>query len=124
MEAARNRPSDDGGPRLPIGVVVLDAERRERVVELIPETARLPHVHRQRFAFAYPGMTAVRLEITVGRGERRDQVVSIGVVELVGVPPGQRGAALELVLDHRGDALFAALTDVDSGIRSTLEVHF
>jgi molecular chaperone DnaK (HSP70) len=102
-------------PRLPIGIIVLDKERRERVVVLIPADIELPFVYRSNFGYAYENMTAVRLELTVGPGETREEVRVIGKVELTGLPPRPRGTPIEVVLDHRGDELIARIMDVETG---------
>jgi molecular chaperone DnaK (HSP70) len=100
--------------RLPIDTLVLDKERRERVVVLIPADVELPFVYRSNFGYAYENMTAVRLELTVGPGETREQVHVIGKVELMDLPPRPRGTPMEVVLDHRGHELIARLTDVET----------
>lgn len=101
---------------MPVGIIVLDKERKERVVVLIPADIRLPFEYRSKFAYAYENMTAVRLELTVGLGETREEVRVIGKVELTGLAPRPRGTPIEVVLDHRGNVLVATLTDVESGI--------
>ena len=70
----------------PLGIVVLDRNREERVVELIPPGTKVPHRYKGRFAYAYENMTAVRVEVTEGVGEYRDEVTVIGKVELTGLP--------------------------------------
>jgi len=64
----------------PLGIIVLDANLRERIVELIPEASPLPTEKRGRFAYAYDNMTAVRVQITEGHGRTRDEVMVIGDV--------------------------------------------
>jgi molecular chaperone DnaK len=99
-----------------LGIVVLDRERRELVVQLIPEGSKLPVRFRGRFAYAYDNMTAVRVEVTEGRGKARDEVRVIGVVELTGLPPRPKGTPIEVVYVYGLDQIIEVrVTDVTSG---------
>jgi molecular chaperone DnaK len=99
-----------------LGIVVLDRERRERVIQLIPEGSTLPVRFRGRFAYAYDNMTAVRVEVTEGRGRSRDDVRVIGVVELTGLPPRPKGTPIEVVYVYGLDQIIEVrITDVASG---------
>jgi molecular chaperone DnaK len=108
-----------------IGIVALDRNRRERVVELIPEGAELPYRFRGRFVYAYPNMTAVRVEITEGFGIHRDHVDIIGVVELKNLPPRPRGTPIEVVyLLGRDQILQVRVEDVVTGQRQDARIKY
>jgi molecular chaperone DnaK len=109
----------------PLGIIVLDRDRAERVVELIPEGTRLPYEFRGRFAYAYENMTAVRVEITEGTGVRRDEVTVIGVVELTGLPPRPRGTPIEVVYRYGIDQILSVVVvDVTSGVSRKVDIRF
>ena len=80
-----------------LGIVVLDPSLNERVVTLIPDGTALPCEERGRFAYAYNNMTAVRVEVTEGSGNSRDQVQVIGQVVLSGLPPRPKGTPIEVI---------------------------
>ena len=80
-----------------LGIVVLDANNNERVVNLVPESTPLPVEKRGRFAYAYDNMTAVRVEVTEGHGASRAEVTVIGEVVLDNLPPRVRGTPIEVV---------------------------
>lgn len=103
-------------PRLPIGTLVLDKDRTERVVELIPAGVALPFTYRGTFCFAYENMTALRLELTAGPGTTRDEVLVIGKVELTALGPQPRGSLIEVVLEHHGGVIDVRLTAVEAGV--------
>ena len=99
----------------PLGIVVLDANLRERIVNLIPEFTPLPCEKRGRFAYAYDHMTAVRVEVTEGHGEARDEVTVIGEVVLDNLPPRPRGTPIEVVYRYTlNQILEVDVTDVAS----------
>src|SRR3712207_5490650 len=102
LSRAPRDPDDPPRHRLPIGAIVLDKDRKERVAVLLPEDTPLPCERTVRFAYAYQGMTAVRLELTVGPGQTREEVRVFGRLELTGLPPQARGTPIEVTLDHRG----------------------
>lgn len=81
----------------PLGIIALDGSNREQVVTLIPQGVPLPFEKRRRFAYAYDGLTAVRVEVTEGVGETRDEVTVIGEVILDNLPPRPRGTPIEVV---------------------------
>ncbi len=109
----------------PLGIIVLDKNRNERVVELIPEGTRLPYEHRWRFGYAYDNMTAVRVEVTEGVGSQRDEVVVIGKVELTGLPPRPRGTPIEVIYHYNIDQILGVeVVDVQSGISRAVEIRF
>jgi molecular chaperone DnaK len=100
----------------PLGIVVLDRQRNERVVELIPEGQPVPHEYRGRFAYAYESMTAVRVEVTEGKGSKRDEVVVIGKVELRDLPPRPRGTPIEVIYRYGVDQILEVqVIDVETG---------
>ncbi|MEZ4323157.1 MAG: Hsp70 family protein [Myxococcota bacterium] len=109
----------------PLGIIVLDKQRKERVVELIPEGTRLPYEFRGRFAYAYENMTAVRVEVTEGTGEYRDEVTVIGKVELTGLPPRPRGTPIEVIYSYGVDQILKVqVVDVETGITRTVDIRF
>lgn len=109
----------------PLGIIVLDRNHEERVVELIPEGTRLPWEFRGRFAYAYENMTAVRVEVTEGAGTRRDEVTVIGRVELTGLPPRPRGTPIEVVYSYGIDQILSVqVIDVESGASRAVDIRF
>ncbi len=99
----------------PLGIVVLDSALRERIVSLIPQFTPLPCEKRGRFAYAYDGMTAVRVEVTEGVGESRDEVTVIGEVILDDLPPRPRGTPIEVVYRYTlNQMLEVDVTDVET----------
>jgi molecular chaperone DnaK (HSP70) len=81
----------------PLGIVVLDKDLNERVVNLIPPSTPVPCEKRGRFAYAYDNMTAVRVEVTEGTGSSRDEVKVVGEVILENLPPRPRGTAIDVI---------------------------
>ncbi|TNE89160.1 MAG: hypothetical protein EP330_12025 [Deltaproteobacteria bacterium] len=109
----------------PLGIVVLDRNREERVVELIPQGTRVPHRYKGRFAYAYENMTAVRVEVTEGVGERRDEVTVIGKVELTGLPPRPRGTPIEVIYSYGVDQILQVrVIDVETGKEKEAQIQF
>ena len=101
-------PAEPAGPGLPpvkvtdvtshpLGMIVLDRNMNERVYPLIPEATPVPCEKAGRFAYAYDGMTAVRVEVTEGHGQSRDEVKVIGDVVLEDLPPRPRGTPIEVI---------------------------
>jgi len=109
----------------PLGIIVLDKKRQERVVELIAEGTKLPHEFKGRFAYAYENMTAVRVEVTEGTGRYRDEVTVIGKVELTGLPPRPRGTPIEVIYRYGVDQILKVeVVDVQSGVSRALDIRF
>jgi molecular chaperone DnaK len=109
----------------PLGIIVLDKNKQERVVELIAEGTKLPYEYRGRFAYAYENMTAVRVEVTEGAGTTRDQVTVIGKVELTGLPPRPRGTPIEVVYCYGVDQILKVqVVDVESGVSRAVDIRF
>jgi molecular chaperone DnaK len=101
-----------------LGLIALDKDRRERVIRLIPRSTPLPCEVRGKFTYAYPGMTGVRVEVTEGRGERREDVAVVGTVELTGLPPRPVGTPIEIVYRYDVDQILQVqVVDLDTGIR-------
>ncbi len=99
----------------PLGVCVLDANLREHIVELIPEGSPLPVEKRGRFAYAYDNMTAVRVEITEGKGTTRDEVMVIGGVVLDRLPPRPRGTPIDVIYRYNTDQILEVdIIDVET----------
>jgi molecular chaperone DnaK len=78
-------------------MIVLDRNMNERIYPLIPEATPVPCEKAGRFAYAYDGMTAVRVEVTEGHGQTRDEVKVIGDVVLEDMPPRPRGTPIEVI---------------------------
>jgi molecular chaperone DnaK len=109
----------------PLGIVVLDKNRVERVVELIPAGTKVPHEFKGRFAYAYENMTAVRVEVTEGVGSMRDEVTVIGKVELTGLPPRPRGTPIEVIYSYGVDQILQVrVVDVQTGIAREVAIRF
>jgi molecular chaperone DnaK len=109
----------------PLGIIVLNKQRQEVVAELIPESTKLPHEFRGRFAYAYENMTAVRVEVTEGTGQYRDEVTVIGKVELTGLPPRPKGTPIEVVYSYGVDQILKVqVVDVESGITREVDIRF
>ena len=108
----------------PLGIIVLDKNRQERVVELIPEGTKLPHQFKKLFAYAYENMTAVRVEVTEGVGVTRDEVTVIGKVELTGLPPRPRGTPIEVIYSYGVDQILKVqVVDVESGVIREVDIR-
>ncbi len=108
----------------PLGIVVLDTSLRERVVPLIPQFTPLPCERRGRFAYAYDGMTGVRVEVTEGVGEDRAEVTVIGEVILDNLPPRPRGTAIEVVYRYTiNQILEVDVTDLETREAQRATIH-
>ncbi|MFT7519420.1 MAG: molecular chaperone DnaK (HSP70) [Kiritimatiellia bacterium] len=109
----------------PLGIVVLDRKRQERVVELIPEGTPLPHEFHGRFAYAYENMRAVRVEVTEGHGSYRDEITVIGKVELTGLPPRPKGTPIDVIYRYDVDQILAVqVVDVETGQSRQVSIKF
>jgi molecular chaperone DnaK len=108
----------------PLGIVVLDPRMNERIVSLIPEGTPLPCEKRGRFAYAYPGMTAVRVEVTEGAGTTRDEVTVIGEVILDNLPPRPRGTPIEVVYRYTVNQMLEVdVTDLETRLSRRAEIN-
>lgn len=110
-------------PSWDVGVIVLDGDKRETVVQLIDGDAPLPQTVQRVFTFAYDHMTAMRVELTAGPGSRRDEVVVLGALELVGLPLRARGDQVVLSVTRTAAEIHAVLTDEGSGRAASLRVQ-
>ncbi len=109
----------------PLGLIVLDKHRRERVVELIPEGTKLPYQLKRRFVYAYENMTAVRVEVTEGAGRSRDEVTVIGEVKLTGLPPRPQGTPIEVIYSYGVDQILRVqVVDVQTGVSREVDIRF
>jgi molecular chaperone DnaK len=81
----------------PLGIMALNADGNEQVVTLIQLGSTLPAEKRRRFAYAYDGLTAIRVEVTEGTGDSRDEVTVIGEVILDNLPPRPRGTPIDVI---------------------------
>jgi len=101
-----------------MGIVVLDADHRERIVNLISEGTPLPAEKGARFAYAYDNMTAVRVEVTEGQGETRSEVTVIGEVVLENLPPRPRGTPIDVMYRYTENQLLEIhVVDVETRAR-------
>ncbi|MEN0062450.1 MAG: Hsp70 family protein [Myxococcota bacterium] len=108
-----------------LGMIVLDHARRERVVELVPEGTRLPHEQKKRFKYAFEGMTAVRVEVTEGQGQTREEVTVIGKVELTGLPPRPVGTPIEVTYRYGVDQILKVhVADMQTGAAREVDIRF
>ena len=105
-----------------VGVIVLDAQRRECVLQLIGPEEPLPCVVERSFTVAYDGMTAMRIELTAGPGSHREHVVVVGRFEMTGLPSRRRGDPLTLSVTRASTSITAVLTDQLSGRSARLHV--
>jgi molecular chaperone DnaK len=100
----------------PLGIIVLDRNLVEQVFSLIPEATPVPCEKRGRFAYAFDGMTAIRVEVTEGVGRTRDEVKVIGDVVLEDLPPRPRGTPIEVVYRYDlNQILEIDIIDLDDG---------
>jgi len=101
-----------------LGVVVLDRQHRERVLTLIEAATPLPCEQRKRFGYAYDNTTAIRVEVTEGRGRLRDEVQVIGELILDNLPPRKQGTPVEVVFRYDINQLLdVCAIDVETGSR-------
>ncbi len=110
----------------PLGAVVLDARGEERILGILPASAPLPAEKRVRFAYAWDGMTSVKVEVTEGTGTSRAEVTVIGTVVLEGLPPRPRGTPIDVIYRYAHDGtLEVAVVDVETSAetRARIELH-
>ncbi len=108
-----------------LGLLVLGADRSERVVELIPEGTPTPARFEGRFVYAYDNMTSVRIEITEGSGTARSDVQVIGTVELNNLPPRPKGTPIHVnYLYDEDQRLHIELTDVETHASQQATIRF
>jgi molecular chaperone DnaK len=107
----------------PLGAIVLDTAGRERIANLLPEGTPLPAERRGRFAYAYDGMTTVRVDVTEGRGNTRDEVTVVGTVILDRLPPRPRGTPIDVVYRYTGDQVLQVdVQDVETGASRAVRI--
>lgn len=100
-----------------LGIVALDRELRERIVPIIPTGTPVPCEKGGRFAYAYDGMTAVRVVVTEGEGKDRDEVKTIGEVILDNLAPRPRGTVIEVVYRYGVNQILEVdVIDVESQV--------
>ncbi len=100
-----------------LGIVALDRELRERIVPIIPTGTAVPCEKGGRFAYAYDGMTAVRVVVTEGEGKDRDEVKTIGEVILDNLAPRPRGTVIEVVYRYGVNQILEVdVIDVESQV--------
>jgi molecular chaperone DnaK len=100
----------------PFGVMAYDIRGEECVREVVPGDVPLPCARQLRLAYVSDGMTSVQVEVTEGRGTRRDEVVVIGRLVLDNLPPRPRGTPIDLTyrVSHDG-VLRVEIKDVETG---------
>jgi molecular chaperone DnaK len=109
----------------PLGIIVLDRNRQERVVELIPEGTPLPHEFHGRFTYAYENMRAVRVEVTEGHGTYRDEVSVMARIELKGLPPRPKGTPIDVIYRYGVDQILSVqVIDVETGQSRETQIRF
>jgi len=99
------------------GIMVLDKDLNERVVNLLPPNTPVPCEKRGRFAYAYPNMTAVRVEATEGTGSSRDEVKVVGEVVLGDLPARPRGTVIDVIYRYDGQSLQVDVIDVETKVK-------
>lgn len=108
-----------------VGLVAIDRSGTERVIELIPAGTKLPAVYRGRFVYAYDNMTAVKVEITEGKGVRREDVEVVGEVELTDLPPRPKGTPIEVIYRYDQDQILSVeVIDVETKRAQLSTVRF
>jgi hypothetical protein len=106
-----------------LGIIVLDKDLNERVVNFIPPDAPVPCEKLGRFAYAYDNMTAARVEVTDGIGTSRDEVKVVGEVVLENLPQRPRGRAIDVIYRvHANETLDVQVIDVET--RATRNARF
>ena len=101
-----------------IGIIILDKEDKEVVLEMIPEQTGIPFTVEGDFKYAYDNQTSVRAEITEGKGHTRGQVNVIGEVPLDNLPPRPKGSPIKVIYTYNRDkTLDAEVIDVETGKR-------
>ena len=82
---------------------------------LIPKSTSVPCEKKGRFAYAYDDMTAVRVEVTEGSGNSRDEVKVIGEVILEDLPPRPKGTPIDVVYRYGVNQILEIdIVDVES----------
>lgn len=108
-----------------LGLIALDRQRRERVVPIIQRGTSLPCEVKGRFTYAYPGMTAVRVEVTEGQGVLREDVDVVASVELRGLPPRPVGTPIEIIYAYDANqVLKVQVIDVETGTKRDVDISF
>lgn len=99
-----------------MGVIVLDDKGKEIVVEMIAEQTKIPCSIDGDFTYAYDNMTAVRVEITEGIGNVRDEVNIVGELLLENLPPRRKGAPIKVTYTYNRDkTLNIEVIDLETG---------
>ena len=100
----------------PIGIIVLDENKSECVLEMIPEQADIPFREEGAFGYAYDNMTSVKVEVTEGKGKKRDQVSIIGEIVLENLPPRPEGTPIQIIYNfNKNQTLDVEVIDVQTG---------
>ena len=108
----------------PLGMIVLDRHHQERVLTLIKPSTPVPCERRKRFGYAYDNTTAVRVEVTEGAGQTRDDVTVIGEVILDNLPPRAKGTPLEVLYRYNVNQILEVyIIDVETGTRHHAQIN-
>jgi len=102
----------------PLGCVVKpDSKTGRDVVEIIPEQTAIPFkVSRSDFTYSEDNQTGVCVEITEGKGSKKDDVSIIGKIELHNLPPRKKGDIINITYTMTRDKIIEIeVKDVDTG---------
>ncbi len=95
-----------------LGIVVVD----DRIVEMIPEQTKIPFTFEGDFGYAYDNQTAIKAEITEGKGDFKDEVAVIGEVVLEDLPPRPKDTPIKVIFTfNENKTLDVEVIDVQTG---------
>jgi molecular chaperone DnaK len=89
----------------PLGIIALDQNLEEKVITLIEAGTAVPCERRGRFAYSYDNMTGLRVEVTEGRGKRREEVTVVGELVIDNLPARDRGTPIAVVYRYGIDQI-------------------
>jgi molecular chaperone DnaK len=99
-----------------LGIIVLDDNGKEIVVEMIAEQTEIPSRIEGDFGYAYDNQTAIRAEVTEGKGNVRDEVSVVGELLLEKLPPRRKGTPIKVIyIYNRDKTLDIEVIDVETG---------
>ena len=108
----------------PLGMIVLDRQHQERVLTLIGASTPVPCEKRKRLGYAYNNTTAVRVEVTEGTGNKRDEVKVVGEVILENLPARSKGSPLEVLYRYNVNQILEVyIIDVETGTRHHAKIN-
>lgn len=101
-----------------LGVITHDADLKEFVFEMIPEQKIIPFKKSDEFYYIEDRQTGVKVEITEGQGQIRDDVTVIGVVELKNLPARKKGDKLTIEYNYNQNKILeVVVVDLETGLR-------